>query len=50
MSSFEYSKIKPVKGECSVCLEDVDADDVFDGMADCVTCSNGHYIHRRCYM
>ena len=50
MSNIEYGKIKPPSQTCSICLEDVDADDEIDGgIPNCVTCKNGHFIHRECF-
>jgi hypothetical protein len=50
MSNIEYSKIKPPSQTCSICLDDVDADDEINGgIPNCVTCKNGHYLHRQCF-
>ena len=50
MSSIEHSEIKPPAQTCSICLEDVDADDKMNnGVPNCVTCKNGHYLHRECF-
>lgn len=45
----EYSQEKPPNQECSICLEEVDANDVKDGVPNCVTCKNSHFIHRSCF-
>ena len=46
----EYGELKPKSQDCSICLEKVDADDVMsNGMSNCVSCKNGHFIHRKCY-
>ena len=44
------SSKKPEPQTCSICHEMVDADDTMSsGMPNCVTCKNGHFIHRACY-
>jgi len=49
-TDIEYSEVKPPPQICSICLEDVDADDVINGgIPNCVTCKNGHFIHRTCF-
>ena len=45
----EHSQFKPPSQICSICLEDVDVDEIKNGMPNCVTCKNGHFIHRECY-
>ena len=49
MDEMEYSQEKPPNQECPICLEEVDADDLKDGVPNCVTCKNAHFIHRSCY-
>lgn len=45
-----FMEVKPEVQVCSICLEDVDADDVTaNGVPNCVTCKNGHFLHRECY-
>lgn len=50
----EYGPLKPEPQECSVCFEEVYPDAVVKegrdkGAADCITCKNGHFLHRKCY-
>ena len=50
MSNIEYSQIKPPNQDCSICLDEVDADDITpNGVPNCVTCINGHHLHRECF-
>ena len=50
MSLPGYTNIKPPTQECSICLEPVDADDITtNGVPNCVTCENNHFIHRECF-
>ena len=42
-------EIKPEPQTCVICLEEVDADDKINGIPNCVTCDNGHFIHRECF-
>lgn len=42
-------EIKPESQTCVICLEEVDADDEINGVPNCVTCDNGHFIHRECF-
>jgi|LauGreDrversion4_1035100.scaffolds.fasta_scaffold64474_2 endogenous inhibitor of DNA gyrase (YacG/DUF329 family) len=44
-----YTEIKPEAQNCSICRKEVDADDEINGVPNCVTCVNGHFIHRQCY-
>ena len=48
--TLEHTKNKPSPQECSICFENVDPDDnTINGIPNCVTCENSHYIHRECY-
>jgi hypothetical protein len=49
MSQKEYTQDKPPSQECSICFENVDPDDTINGVPNCVTCENSHFIHRECY-
>jgi hypothetical protein len=50
VDEIEYTKDKPPNQICSICLEEVDADDITkEGVPNCVTCKNAHFIHRSCY-
>jgi len=41
---------KPESQTCSICRDPVDADDkTKQGVPNCVSCKNGHFIHRECY-
>jgi hypothetical protein len=45
-----FTQIKPPPQECPICLEHVDADDITtNGVPNCVTCENLHFIHRECF-
>jgi hypothetical protein len=35
--------------ECSICFDNIDLDEVKDGVPNCVMCNNGHRIHTSCY-
>lgn len=46
----EYTQEKPQAQECPICLDEVHADDkTSNGIPNCVTCKNAHYLHRECY-
>ena len=50
MSLPEFTQTKPPTQECSICLENVDPDDLTsNGIPNCVTCENNHFIHRECF-
>lgn len=34
---------------CSICFEDIDVDEIIDGIPNIIICSNGHRIHRNCF-
>ena len=45
----EYEELKPQPQMCSICHNDVYPDGIIGGVPDCVTCANGHFLHRQCY-
>jgi len=49
MDEIEYTQEKPHSQECPICLEEVSPDDIQNGIPNCVTCKNSHYLHRECY-
>ena len=45
-----FTNIKPPHQECPICMEDVDPDDITtNGIPNCVTCENLHFLHRQCF-
>jgi hypothetical protein len=50
MSLPGYTNIKPPTQECPICMENVDPDDITtNGIPNCVTCENLHFLHRQCF-
>jgi len=50
MSLPGYTNIKPPTQECPICMENVDPDDTTNnGVPNCVTCENNHFLHRLCF-
>jgi hypothetical protein len=35
--------------ECPICLNDINLDEVVDGVPNCVICHNGHRVHNNCF-
>ena len=35
--------------ECPICMEEIDLDEIKNGVPNCVICSNGHRMHRLCF-
>lgn len=36
--------------DCFICLQEVNPKGVIQGAPECLTCENGHYVHRECLM
>lgn len=36
-------------GICSICLENIDIDEILDGVPNCIICDNGHITHNNCF-
>jgi hypothetical protein len=50
----QYVKIKDdlpkdTQIECPICLENIDLDEIVDGVPNCVICINGHRMHNICF-
>ena len=35
--------------ECPICLENIDIDEIVNGVPNCVICMNGHRMHNICF-
>jgi hypothetical protein len=35
--------------ECSICLSEINIDEITNGQPNCVICENGHRLHLKCY-
>ena len=35
--------------KCSICLENIDIDEILKGVPNCIICDNGHITHNNCF-